>query len=114
MATNGVTYTERKDQVSSPNQNSKFSPRRINCERFKHTGRGLDLRLFCHTFLMERSSSQALGHMTPRVLKYTEANSYTFVRGRKLELLKRDNFQICLFTVYYDPFANLVGQNSSC
>ena len=44
---------------------------------------------------MEKSSSQALGHMTPRVLKYREANLYTFVHGGKLELRKLDHFQIC-------------------
>ena len=61
---------------------------------------------------MENSSSQALGHMTPRVLKCREANLYTFIRGSKLELLKLEYFQICMFTVYYNPiFANLVEQN---
>ena len=44
---------------------------------------------------MEKSSSQALGHMTPRVLRYREANLYTFVRGGKLELRKLDHFQMC-------------------
>ena len=44
---------------------------------------------------MEKSSSQALGHMTPRVLKYREANLYTFVRGGKLELRKLDYCQMC-------------------
>ena len=46
---------------------------------------------------MEKSSSQALSHMTPRVLKYREANLYTFVRGArgKLELRKLDHFQMC-------------------
>ena len=44
---------------------------------------------------MEKSSSQALGHMTPRVLKYREANLYTFVQEGKLELRKLDHFQMC-------------------
>ena len=44
---------------------------------------------------MEKSSSQALSHMTPRVLKYREADLYTYVRGGKLELRKLDHFQMC-------------------
>ena len=44
---------------------------------------------------MEKSSSQALSHMTPCVLKYREANLYTFVQGGKLELRKLDHFQMC-------------------
>ena len=54
---------------------------------------------------MEKSSSQALGHMTPCVLKCREANLYTFIRGGKLELLKLDHFKICTsqFTTIYLP-----------
>ena len=44
---------------------------------------------------MEKSSSQALSYMTPRVLKYRQANLYTFVRGSKPELRKLDHFQMC-------------------